>query len=91
MKKTCTILVTAAAVLASCGDGGVDREGSRDLFISQIESATGFSADADCVDAVLDEYSDDELKDFDKEENQDTEAFAEFSSKLIECVDTGEG
>lgn len=85
MKKTCTILL-ALGVIASCG-GGVDREGSRDLFISQIESATGFSADADCVDAVLDQYSDDELKEFDDADNQDTAEFEEFSNKLIECVD----
>lgn len=89
MKKTITILLALGA-LASCG-GGVDREGSRDLFISQIESATGFSADADCVDSVLDEYSDDQLKDFDKVENQESAEFEEFSNKLIECVDLTSG
>ncbi|NND73596.1 MAG: hypothetical protein HKN44_01185 [Ilumatobacter sp.] len=90
MKKTCTILIAVAA-LAGCGSGGVDRDGSRDLFISQIEESTGFKADADCIDKVFDQYSDDELKDFDEAENQDTAAFEEFSAKLIECVDTETG
>lgn len=83
MTKLATIASITALLLVGCG--GVDRDGSRDNFIDLLEDQ-GLTADPDCVDEVLDGYSDDELKDLDKIENQDTDEFAQFSESLAQCV-----
>jgi hypothetical protein len=74
--------------LAACSDG-VDREGSRDNFVETFEEL-GLKADEACLDDVLDDYDDDELKDFDKElNNEDEEPSAEaqaFATDILECA-----
>ena len=86
MKKTFTpFLVVGALGLAACG--GVDRAGSRDLYIKAVEDA-GFTADAVCVDAALDEYTDDELEEFNKAaESGGAETGEELAAALIACTD----
>jgi hypothetical protein len=87
MKKSFTALLAVTALgLAACG--GVDRDGTRDIYIDGIESA-GFTADSDCVDNVLGNYSDDELKSFDKPENEGTPEFEAWAAELATCIDFG--
>jgi hypothetical protein len=82
-------LLTVGA--ASCSDK-VDRDGTRDNLVEQVE-AVGGTVDKDCVDDILDDYSDSELKTFDEElqkdttDNADAEAFVE---KVLTCVTVGE-
>ena len=58
-------VIAAVAGLALAACGGVDREGTRDNIVEQLADA-GVEIDADCVDAALDKYSDDELESIDK-------------------------
>lgn len=83
MNKTFTAFLAVAALgLAACG--GVDRDGTRDLFISDME-ALGNMADADCIDKVFAEYSDKDIGAMsDGSENENTQALAE---ELIACTD----
>jgi hypothetical protein len=91
MKRTTMLLGAACAALAltACG-GGVDREGTRDELIDQLEQA-GIEADGDCIDGVLDEYSDDELEDIDStlEDGGSTAASEELLTKLLDCTNVG--
>jgi hypothetical protein len=65
MKKTLTTaaaaLVVGALGLTACGED-VDRIGTRNRYIKTIEDEFGGTADGECIDQVLDQYSDDELK-----------------------------
>jgi hypothetical protein len=80
--------------LAACGDK-VDREGSIDNIVEDFE-ASGVDVDRDCLDGVLDKYSDDELNDFDDELNdaenlEDASAGAQqFAAEVFECAGLGE-
>ena len=56
-KLAATIALSALA-LAACG--GVNRDGTRDKFISDMEEIGG-TADGDCIDDVFRDYSDDEI------------------------------
>ena len=80
--------LVAGLALAACG--GVDREGTRDNIVEQLADA-GVEIDADCVDAALDKYSDDELESIDKTLS-DGESSAEADALLQElftCVPAG--
>jgi hypothetical protein len=83
-------VIAAVAGLALAACGGVDREGTRDNIVEQLADA-GVEIDADCVDAALDKYSDDELESIDKTLS-DGESSAEADALLQElftCVPAG--
>lgn len=86
MKKILAIAATCGALFAACG--GVDREGTRDQIVKSIEE-NGGKADADCVDAVFDKYSDDELESIDKEVDGDptkiSDSATQLFTQLTEC------
>ncbi len=92
MKKK--IMMAAAIVgvglLAGCGSS-VDREGTRDLMVEQLEEA-GLEVDGGCIDDVFDQYSDDELSEMDDaaaESEPSDEMMAkltELQTKVQECV-----
>ncbi|MFT4774203.1 MAG: hypothetical protein ACI9ME_001507 [Ilumatobacter sp.] len=83
MNKTFTAFVAVGALgLAACG--GVDRDGTRDQFISDMQEL-GNTADGDCIDQVLAAYSDDDIEALSEgSENATTQALAE---ELIACTD----
>jgi hypothetical protein len=83
MNKTITAFLAVGALgLAACG--GVDRDGTRDQFISDMEEL-GNTADGDCIDDVFAEYSDDDIEALsDGSDNTTTQALAE---DLIACTD----
>ena len=89
MKRTLTLFgagLFGLATLAACG-GGVDREGTKDNLVEQVE-AVGGTVDEACVDEVFDKYDDDELKKFDDELSGDepsAEATA-FGEEIFACV-----
>lgn len=85
MKKTFTALLAVGALgLAACG--GVDRDGTRDQFVKDIEEI-GETADGDCVDEVFKDYSDDELKAL---VDEPTEARSvELATELLACTSLG--
>ena len=85
MKKLAMATLGLALLGAACGDDKVDRDGTRDEIINQLEDA-GLTADSDCIDAAMDKYSDSELKAIDDalgngESNEQSDALlAEISS-----------
>lgn len=90
MRRSTLLLGTgllALGTLAACGEK-VDRDGTRDNLVEQVE-ALGGTVDTACVDDVLDNYSDDELTTFDEEmqksetDNAEAQAFVE---ELLTCV-----
>lgn len=81
-KAFIALLAVGALGLAACG--GVDRDGTRDQFISDMEEM-GNTADRDCIDKVLSEYSDADIEGLsDGSKNETTQALAE---DLIACTD----
>lgn len=72
--------------LAACGDK-VDREGTKDNIIESVE-ASGGTVDEGCLDDVFDNYSDDELKDFDDKlsDGEFTDEVSAFMTELGDCV-----
>ena len=82
-KLAATIALSALA-LAACG--GVDRDGTRDKFISDMEEIGG-TADADCLDQVFTDYSDDEIKAL-SEGGGDKRSVA-LATELLACTDLG--
>jgi hypothetical protein len=85
------VAVTTAAVgltLTACG--GVDREGTRDELISQLE-AEGVEIDGDCVDTALDKYTDDELTEIDDAlaDSESTPESDALFAELIACIPAG--
>lgn len=91
LKQLSVALACVALPLSACGGGGVDREGTRDLFVRSLEEQ-GFTADGDCVDRVFDEYSDDQLKEANDAlgEGNPSPIATELTEKLIGCVDLGD-
>jgi len=85
MKSTLTaVFAIGALTLSACG--GVDRDGTRDQFISDMEEIGG-TVDGDCIDAVFEGYSDDEITAL--SENGDDARSMELATELIECTDLG--
>ena len=84
MKKL-IIVLAATAGLVACG--GVDRDGTRDNIVDGLEDA-GIEVDGDCVDDVLDGYSDDELETIDKDLEDSTSSAEsdELIQKILACV-----
>ena len=83
--KLTALLAIGALTLSACG--GVDRDGTRDKFISDMEEQLGATTDADCVDAVFDDYSDDEIEAL--ANGAEDARTAELASALIGCTDLG--
>ncbi|MFT5025992.1 MAG: hypothetical protein ACI9CV_000745 [Ilumatobacter sp.] len=83
MNKTFAAFLSLGALgLAACG--GVDRDGTRDQFISELEGV-GKTADGDCIDRALARYSDNDIEALSNgSENATTQALAE---ELIACTD----
>lgn len=83
MNKAFTAFLAVGSLgLAACG--GVDRDGTRAQFVSDMEEL-GNTADGDCIDKVLADYSDDDIEALsDGSENATTQALAE---ELIACTD----
>lgn len=80
--------------LAACGDK-VDRGGTRDNIVESFEDQ-GIKVDKQCVDDVLGQYSDDDLKKWDKEldpSNDDapSDEAADFALEILDCGDFGAG
>jgi hypothetical protein len=84
MKRLLIVLAVCAGLV---GCGGVDRGGTRDNVIEAYE-AQGVDLDSDCIDAVLDGYSDDELETIDDDETGSTPEAQEMLSKFAACVTT---
>ena len=83
MNKAFTAFLAVGSLgLAACG--GVNRDGTRAQFVSDMEEL-GNTADGDCIDKVLADYSDDDIEALsDGSENATTQALAE---ELIACTD----
>ena len=83
-------VATAAVALTLTACGGVDREGTRDELISQLE-AHGVEVEGECVDAALDKYSDDELTDIDESlgNGESTPESDALLGELISCIPVG--
>ncbi len=90
MKKIVAFALVGAGLLAGCGDE-VDREGTRDLMVEQLEEA-GLEVDGGCIDDVFDQYSDDELTEMDDAASESemsaemTAKMTELQTKVQECV-----
>jgi hypothetical protein len=86
--KLTAVIAIGALTLAACG--GVDRDGTRDQFIKDIE-ALGETADGDCIDEVMKDYSDDELEALaDSNAGNDLDARStQLATELIECTSLG--
>ena len=85
MKKSLTALLAVGALgLAACG--GVDRDGTRDQFVDDIEEMGG-TADGDCVDRVFEGYSDEELEAL--ADGGADDRSVQLATELIECTDLG--
>jgi hypothetical protein len=74
---------------AGCSDK-VDRDGTKDNIVETVEAAGG-TVDEDCVDDVFDQYSDDELKDFDDalKDSEPSDAAVDFVQELSACISEG--
>ena len=87
MKKILITAIAGAALLVGCG---VDREGSVDNIVDDLEQYG--TVDKDCVADVLDKYSDDELEAFDDEAGDlgegDTpsDGLMQYTTEVLECV-----
>ena len=83
MKNKLTAAIALSALtLAACG--GVDRDGTRDKFVSDMEEIGG-TADGDCIDDVFRDYSDDEIKAL--SEGGDDERSVTLATELLACTD----
>ncbi len=80
------LAATAVAGLTLAACGGVDRSGTRDQFVEDVE-AEGGTADGDCVDSVLDDYSDDEIEAL--ADGETTDRSVQLATELFACTDLG--
>ena len=85
--KTKLTAIIALGVLTLSACGGVDRDGTRDKFISDVEEQFGGTADGDCIDTVFDDYSDDEITAM--SEGDTGERSLSLQTELIACTDLG--
>ncbi len=87
MKYKLTALIAIGALtLSACG--GVDRAGTRDKFIEDMEELGG-TADGDCIDGVFENYTDDEIEAL-AENGQDERSLA-LATDLVACTDLSGG
>jgi hypothetical protein len=80
--KHALIVLAAATALVACG---VDRDGTRDNVVEALEEA-GIEVDSDCVDTVLDGYSDDQLEAIDEDESGTSPESQALFAELLTCV-----
>lgn len=73
------LVPTVLVVLAACG--GVDRDGSRDNIVDELEQL-GIDATPECVEGVLDQYSDDQLENI--ADNPESAESVELSVQIVE-------
>jgi hypothetical protein len=86
MKTKLTALIAIGALtLSACG--GVDRDGTRDKFVEDMQEQLGATTDPDCVDTVFDDYSDDEITAL--SDGADDERTAQLATELLACTDLG--
>ena len=78
--------VVAIGVLMLTACGGVDRAGTRDQFIEDMEEIGG-TADGDCIDAAFENYSDDEIETL--SEGGTDERSVALATDLLACTDLG--
>lgn len=82
--KLAAAIALSALALAACG--GVNRDGTRNKFIFDMEEIGG-TADGDCIDEVFTDYSDDEIKAL--SEGGDDERSVRLATELLACTDLG--
>lgn len=85
MKKFVIATIAVAALLASCG---VDKEGTADNLIKELEKQSGLAFTADqktCVTGVVKSYSDDDLTAL-SEQKASEETQTEFGTRVGECL-----
>jgi hypothetical protein len=85
MKRIMIIGLAAVSMLAACG---VDKDGTADNLIDNIEKQVGVdltSEQKDCLKETVKGYSDDELKELDKETPEATLA-ADLQGKVGTCL-----
>ncbi len=86
MKTKLTALIAIGALaLSACG--GVDRDGTRDRFVDDMQEQLGATTDPDCVDTVFDDYSDDEITAM--SEGDTGERSISLQTELLACTDLG--
>jgi uncharacterized protein YcfL len=85
MKRTFTIVGVAALLLIGCG--GVDKDGTADNLIKELEKlGQTFTADQkDCIKNAVKSYDDDELRKLSENKASD-ELNADFATKLTGCL-----
>ena len=82
--KLTAVFAIGALTLSACG--GVDRDGTRDKFIEDMEEFGG-TADGDCIDSVFEDYSDDEIEAL--SEGATDERSTQLATELLDCTDLG--
>ena len=82
--KLAAAIALSSLVLAACG--GVNRDGTREKFITDIEMIGG-TVDSDCVDEVFTGYSDSEIKALSQGGND--ERSVSLATELLSCTDLG--
>ena len=85
MKRTFTIASVAALLLISCG--GVDKDGTADNLIKELETLGQTFTDDEkkCIKDAVKSYDDDELREL-SESKASAELNADFAAKLTNCV-----
>lgn len=82
--KLAAAIALSTLALAACG--GVNRDGTREKFITDIEMIGG-TVDSDCVDEVFTGYSDSEIKALSQGGND--ERSVSLATELLSCTDLG--
>jgi len=79
------VAITLTSLVAACG--GVDREGSRDDIVEAMRNQ-GLEPDVECVDHVLDGFSDESLESIDDQLQDPTTTdpqTRQFLDALVDC------
>src|SRR5215217_92449 len=87
MKKLLITGLAGLCVLTACG---VDKEGTADKLVKDIEARDGVTLDSDqkdCVKQIVTGMSEDEITDISEGTAAD-DALAEFSSSVTSCIST---